>query len=413
MAVRHLIVTGAGGYLGRGLVAAALADGRRVTALARDPGTVPEGARYVPWHLGAPLPATCLDPSLPPDAQALVHLAHDWREQGSGDDRNLSGTRLLRDGARALGLGRTVFASSQSARPDALNAYGRAKWAIEQIFDGPAELSLRIGLVYGGPRAAMYGLLCRLSRLPLLPMIAPDTLVQPIHRDEVARGILLGIDGTSCGPVGLAGPIPISFGDALKTLAARFHGRRLIVVPIPLRLALFGCSAVNALPFGPRVDRERILGLAGTRPMPTQADLDRIGLRVVPLSEGLLREPAARTASLAEGRVLMRYILRAEPGGALMRRYARAVARDGAAPALILNAPLRRWPGLLRFVEPYDRDAPLARRLALAARLAEASPAGEASLARHNRPRRLADLVADGAIETLALPVRAARALLR
>jgi nucleoside-diphosphate-sugar epimerase len=411
--IRHLIVTGAGGYLGRGLVAAALAEGRAVTALGRGSRGLPAGLRVIPWSLGDPLPAACLDPALPPERQGLVHLAHDWRERAAGDDRNRAGTRLLRDGARALGLGRIVFASSQSARADAANAYGRAKWAIEQLFDAPGELSLRIGLVYGGPPMAQYGLLRRLARLPVIPMVAPGTRVQPIHRSEVARGILLGLDGPLGGAVGLAGPVPVTFGDVLTTLAAGTAGRRPAIVPIPLGLALLGCAALNAIPFGPRVDRERILGLAGTRPMPTAADLARLGLRVRPLADGLLGEPAARRALLDEGRILERYVLRARPGGALVRRYVRALTRDGAVAPLALPLPVRAAPGLLRFVEPLDGTAPLARRLALAARLVEASPAGEAALGRPGRARRLAGLAADGAIEALAMPVRATRALLR
>ena len=411
--IRHLILTGAGGYLGRCLVAAALAEGRSVTVLGRGSGGLPAGVRLLPWSLGEPLPPACLDPTAPPGQQALVHLAHDWRERASGDERNRSGSRHLRDGARALGLGRTVFVSSQSARADAPNAYGRTKWAIERLFDAPDELSLRVGLVYGGPPMAMYGLLLRLSRLPILPMVAPGTPVQPIHRDEVARGILLGVDGPLSGVIGLAGAEPVAFGTVLKTLAVGTDGRSPWIVPIPLRLALLGCAAVNAVPFGPRVDRERVLGLAGTRPMSTQADLDRLGLRVLPVSQGLLGEPATRRALLAEGRILTRYVLRTRPDGELVRRYVRALTRAGTVPPLALPRSVRSVPGLLRFIEPLNADAPLARRLALAARIAEASPAGETALSRHGRARRLAGLAADGAIEALAMPMRAAWALLR
>jgi hypothetical protein len=182
-------------------------------------------------------------------------------------------------------------------------------------------------------------------------------------------------------------------------------------VPVPLGLALAGCAVVNALPFGPRVDRERILGLASTRFVPAEGDLARLGLTVRPLSEGLAREPAGRAALLGEGRILLRYVLRTEPGPALLRRYARGLPPNAA--ALTLGAPLRRWPALLRLVEPLDRSAPLARRLALAVRLAEASPEGEAVLARGTRARRLANLAGDGAVEALALPLRLARAALR
>ena len=103
--IRHLIITGAGGYLGRGLVAAALAEGRSVTALGRGSHGLPAGVRRVNWSLGEALPRACLDPALAADQQALVHLAHDWRERTPGDDRNRAGSLLLRDGARGSGQG--------------------------------------------------------------------------------------------------------------------------------------------------------------------------------------------------------------------------------------------------------------------------------------------------------------------
>ena len=114
---------------------------------------------------------------------------------GSIYSANFDGTSALLQACRAAGLGRFVFVSSQSARPDAANVYGRVKWRIEQVLAGDREVSARVGLVYGGPPRAMFGLLSRLTaRLPVLPMIDPWREVQPIHIDEVCEG-LLRLDG--------------------------------------------------------------------------------------------------------------------------------------------------------------------------------------------------------------------------
>ncbi len=64
------------------------------------------------------------------------------------------------------------------------------KWQVEQLLDRQGEVAARVGLVYGGPRQAMFGLLCTLvERAPVLPMIDPWREVQPIHLREVARGL--------------------------------------------------------------------------------------------------------------------------------------------------------------------------------------------------------------------------------
>ncbi len=420
-AERHLILTGADGYIGSRLAARALAQGWAVTALSR---RAPEQRRQVnrdqlrsiPWVLGAPLPPAALDPASPAARHVLVHLAHDWSDAKAGPAEgtlNLEGTRSLLESCRAAGVGRFVFVSSQSARADAANVYGRVKWRIEQILDGNTDVAARVGLVYGGPPRAMFGLLCMLTaRLPMLPMIDPWREVQPIHLDEVCEGLLRLAAGTGGGWAGLAAPTGMPFGGFLRSLARDLYGRRLPIIPIPLRFALRACDVLDRLPFGPKVDRERILGLAGTRVMDCAAHLQALDLTVVPLAERLCLEPASRKSLLKEGRALLAYVLRARPGHGLMIHYVRAVrdaagsgAAGGAGP-LPLHGLLRRMPRLIRLVEPYDTASPLSQRLALATALAEASPEGERALARGSRAARLAGLACGLALDALLSPLR-------
>jgi nucleoside-diphosphate-sugar epimerase len=410
---RHLIVTGGRGYIGRALVETAVVMGRGVTLLSRDGQGVSTGVRHVPWRLGESLPLEALDPCLPLNAQAVVHVAHNWRDAGLDTSINLKGAQILRDSCRQLGLGRLLFVSSQSARPDALNVYGRVKWQIEQLFDGPHEVSLRVGLVYGGPRTAQYGLLCRIvMATSVMPMVAPHQPVQPIHRNEVARGIVLAADSGAAGMMGLAGA-PIPFAQFLDTLAWRLRGGRMLLIPVPLGLILRLCAITNALPLTPHIDRERILGLAGTRAMPTAADLERLGLEVVPFAEGMLAESGARRALLAEGRAMLRYVLRSEPGGALVRRYARAISVSGPRGAMRLARVVQRMPWLLRLLEPFYGRSMLAHRLKVATALAEASPEGARALQHGGRARRLAELACDGLLELLVAPARLLSTALR
>ena len=383
--VRTLIVTGAGGYLGSRLVATARADGRRVTSLARPA-----------WHLGEGLPADAIDPAVPRDTQAVIHLAHDWQDDGA----NLEGTRALLRSCREAGIGRFVFVSSQSAREDAANRYGRVKWGIEQELRAPNEVAARVGLVYGGRMHGQYGLLSALTRrTPVLPMIDPWREVQPIHIDEVCRGLLLLADGAQVGWVGLAGE-PVRFDVVLRAMARELHGKRLRVVPVPLRLALLACDASAAIPIGPTVDRERVLGLAGTRTMACAGHLAGLGLAVQPIEAGLRREPASRRALLAEGLRLLRYVLRRAPGSSLLRRYVRALEAAGD------RGPLPGAGGWLRLVEPVRSASPLGRRLALACALAEASPEGEDALSGGSVARRMGALALHGVADALAMPVR-------
>lgn len=384
MRAHHLIVTGGGGYIGTRLVQCALAQGRTVTLLGRRPG--PAGTAHALWSLGDPLPTGVCQSA----DTALIHLAHDWR---AGVEGNVAGTEILFASARDAGVASRIFISSQSARQHALNLYGRMKWATEQrIADAT---SLRVGLVYGGPRKAMYGLLCGLSRLPALPMIEPRRAVQPIHLDEVVRGALAAADGRVGGVLALAGAEQIAFGDVLQALALTFGGKRLPILPIPLRLALFACDVSARMPFLPTIDRERVLGLAGTEPIDSAFDLVRLGLDVQPMTVRLPAEPAGRRALLREAYAFLRYA-GIRPTPALLRRYARAL------PEGAIARP--HWG--LRWREPLTATGAFSKRLRIAARIAEASAPGEMILMRGSRAGRLFGLALQGLFEVLLLPTR-------
>jgi nucleoside-diphosphate-sugar epimerase len=378
---QRLVVTGASGYIGARLVERARRRGCEVVVL----GSPPAGSDVaaVPWRLGEVPRLTAFL-----GATAVVHLAHDWasdRAHGTTpENANLAGTQLLADTARGAGLSRFVFASTTSARPEALNAYGKIKFAIEERlralpWSEGRILCARIGLVYGGPERAQYAMMSKLAALPVLPMIGLDREVQPIHVDEVCDGLL----GLLLHPppgrhtVVIAGPHPVAFGAWLRTLRRARHGRSMLLVPVPIRLALAGCDLSRLIPFLPTVERERVLGLAGTAPMPSADDVVALGLSLRDPAHALSRAAPARRRLLAESAVMLRYVTgrRVRSPGAIIR-LARAIRRDPAS-ARALPWPAMCWPALLRFVEPIrpTMQHGLARRLHLAAMVAETLPA--------------------------------------
>jgi NADH dehydrogenase len=410
--IEHVIVTGGTGYIGQRFVKAALISGCKVTLLGRGREFFAHpNLKYVAWSLGESLPATAVDSDIDPSAQALIHLAHDWKNQPGAKQTeaglNIDGTRALVEQARNSGLGRIVFASSQSARADAPNIYGRVKWAIEQLLDRSNEVSARIGLVYGGPQQAMYGLLSKLSGIsPILPMVDPRRPVQPIHIDELADGLLRLTASDHAGWVGLASAKSIRFGDFLKALAREFHGTGLLIIPIPVQLALRACDLTAIIPFIPTVDRERVLGLAGTRLMQCADHLTTLGLDIEDCESRLAFEPGARRTLLLEGRILLRYVLKAWPDHSLLRLYIRSLHVKGIRQAIAMPRSVRRLPSLLRLMEPFDQKAALSRRLAIAVAIAQSSLQGELMLSEKDTLARNVAVFLDISVDTLALPIR-------
>jgi nucleoside-diphosphate-sugar epimerase len=404
--IQDFVVTGGNGYIGRRFVCIALARGYRVTVLGRSDRGIPHTASFVRWELSEELP----DLGVTAEATAIIHLAHDWTSLDQ-DNINLRGTKILLKGAKAKGFRRFLFVSSQSARVDAPNSYGRTKWDIEQILDGPDTIAARVGLVYGGPRQGMFGFLMRLVSLtPVLPMVSPSRIVQPIHVNEVCEGLIALAESPATGWKGLAGSMPITFAEFLSRLAREGLAASLRILPVPLSLALAVARLSTRIPFGPRIDKERILGLAGTPFFDCKADLENIGLHVRTVREGLRQDPIGRKALLREGRILCSYVLGRSAGNSVVRRYVRAIraVEYEVGPIALPRSSIWR-PSLLRFFEPLRSDLILARRLRIAAALAEFSPEGCESLnhfSSSNRLVKLLSITSQLVLDIIAFPFR-------
>ena len=399
--MRTLIITGGNGYIGLRLREVARSQGRQVILLGRTTAS----QSTVPWQLGEPFPLSREEAG----GAALVHLAHDWSNRanltGEPGGLNKIGSQLLQETGRQAGVARFVFVSSQSARADAPNIYGRLKWQTEEALKGDGVISARVGLVYGGPRKAMYGLLCKLvTKLPILPMISANRMVQPIHIDEVCRGLIAFADNDVSGWRGLAQPAPISFAEFLRTLARETQGLKIRILPIPLWFALLAASLTRFIPLVPTVDKERILGLAGTQPMPCAEHLRQLELEVLPLERGLRAESIGRRGRLKEGHTLLTYVSGRHPPISLLKAYLKGIRlREGDAGPVGVGHVFIAFPSLIRFIEPLSIQSALARRLRLATKLADAAAevAGPIS-----KGRRLRFLVLGVMVDCLALPFR-------
>lgn len=348
--------------------------GIAVTILGRAPTgcAFDAGARSIPWRLNEPVPDSAFTPfGSAGRPTALIHLAHDWAADCdlARAPINVDGLARILTATRRAGPIRVVMASSQSARPDALNQYGRAKQAAEQLLRLPAESAVRLGLVYGGAWRGPVGTLDRLLRtLPIVPVIAPRTLLFPIHVDDAANGLLTIAAAPHAGPAVLAGA-PITFLAFCRALRDARGGGCIVRVPlspVAARIVARGLPAFLA---------ERLLGLIA---LPLFETKDQAPLILRTLEEGLSpdRTRRERLQLLREGYALLRYVLRATPDTGMLRRYVRAVTRHDGGRPLDVSPVLLRIPSALRFAEPLTRDSRLAQRLDIGLAIADASPQG-------------------------------------
>ncbi len=272
-------VTGATGFIGREVSTLFRLRGADVIELSRNGG---EGGP-LRWTLGQELPEACRT------AETIVHLASaTLTETGSlqaAIDRDVEGTRTIarqiRTWRKAGGRHRFIFVSSQSAKPDAANAYGRSKWAIEQLLDEEDDLVVRPGLVYSDVPSSVFATFDKLSRLPIVPIIGHRPAIQPIHVREVA-GCISQLARMDQPPrmVKIGAAEPLTFREALQATARRAGRRAPLMVPIPMRPVKLMARIVDRL-FHLTIT-ERLDGLAGLQPIETKASLAALGQALDP-----------------------------------------------------------------------------------------------------------------------------------
>ena len=273
-------VTGASGFIGQEVCRFLREDGRDVIELSRS--GVGDGGRR--WSLGKSLPEACRR------ADTVVHLASaTLGEAGAGQaaaiEADIKGTRILaeqlRGWRRAGGRHRLVFVSSQSARPGAANAYGRSKWAIEQILAEDEEIVLRSGLVYSEPPRSVFAMFDKLSRLPVVPSFETRPSIQPVHVRELADAIARA--GAMERPPRLlliGAATPLTFAEAVRAAARRGGRRAPVMVPVPMMPVRLMAGLVDRL-FASTLT-ERLDGLVGLRPIDTGPSLSALGQTLAP-----------------------------------------------------------------------------------------------------------------------------------
>ena len=273
-------VSGASGYLGSRICTTLESRGWQIVRLVRSPRE--KGGRAYAYDLGAPLSQEVR--SLLYSTDVLVHAAYDLALTGAPDiwRVNVEGTRHLLEAAGSARVRRILVLSSMSAFAGTRQLYGRAKLDIEALTERYGGCAVRPGLVHGERSGGMEGALRKLTRLPLVPLIAGDPRLYTVGEDDLMTAIaaLAAAETLPPGVISVAHPAPVALSELMRALAAQ-EGRRCRFVSIPWK-PLYGVlrSAETVglhLPFR----SDSLLGLV--RPAPGVANGETLtGLGVAP-----------------------------------------------------------------------------------------------------------------------------------
>ena len=287
-----MLVTGATGFIGSRLAALALARGYSVKTLTRSDWS---GSPSVPAELRyfGSLPDEIPEESLQA-VRVVVHCAAiaDPDEE-SASAVNVQGTMRLARLARESGVRTFIFLSSQSARPNALSAYGKSKYAAERALmdmDGLNVIILRPGLVTGtGNRGLFQNMSRMVETLPLVPLLGGGkSIVQPIHIDDLCEAIFRCDERAlelQKRILHLGDPHGVSLGQFLQIIAEVRLGRRRVMVPIPLEPLASGLRLTENLGIRLPINSSNLKGLKLVEKMETEADLAELSLTLRPIDE--------------------------------------------------------------------------------------------------------------------------------
>jgi predicted dehydrogenase/nucleoside-diphosphate-sugar epimerase len=286
-----MLITGANGFIGSRLAQRALDRGYLVKTLTR-----------VDWD-GAP--AVSMDlrfcGSLPDEipAQALenvdvvVHCAASIdTDENKARAINVDGTMRLAEWSRQVGVSSFIFLSSQSAKPDALSAYGKTKHQAEKALlelDGLNVVILRPGLVTGAGSRGLYQRLSQtVKSLPVIPLMGGRAIVQPIHVDDLCEAIFRCVDSaqTLNGRIlNLGDPVGLTLADFLQKIAIAQKGKQTHLLPVPLRPVEIAVGMAERLGVPLPISTGNIAGMKLVERMETEADLKLLNLSLRSVDE--------------------------------------------------------------------------------------------------------------------------------
>ncbi len=283
-----IAVTGANGFVGRGLVQTLVQRGHSVKRLLRRPYPDPEPQR-IESVVGSLSDERALE-ELCAGTDAVCHLIAVIRERGDSNFHNINvvGTQRVLAAAKTAGVDRFLHLSAIGADPDSPYPYLRSKGLGEEAVkaSGLSYTILRPSVIYG-PEDEFVNLLAALVLAsPVVPIIgAGANLFQPISLRDVCEAAYQCLEGEEHGgrSYDLGGPDQLRYEDIVRAIAAEMGVSRLYI-KLPTGIMAPAAHLMNRLlPHPPvttgQLDLLGVDNVAGENSAETVfgLDLDRLG----------------------------------------------------------------------------------------------------------------------------------------
>lgn len=275
---RRIAVIGATGNVGCALVAALIAQGAEVVAIARTISRLRQlGATVHPHTIDLDGDQPILGDSLK-DADCVVNVAH------ARYTRKIVAA-LPQRAVRLVTLGSTrIFTRFPDQKATEMQD---AEAAHAQGVNG---VILHPTMIYGGMDNNIGRILRIVKWTPLVPLPQQGrALIQPIHRDDVVQCLLAAIsEDAGNAPIIIAGAQPRSYAWIIQT-CGRSVGRRVRVISVPLWGMLALAWLTRCVPGVPPIARDEVRRLLEDKAFDIGPMQARLGVKPCTFEEGLAR----------------------------------------------------------------------------------------------------------------------------
>lgn len=232
---KHIVITGATGFIGSTLLLHFSQLNYALTALVRAiPKNSIPNVDYVIYNLEQSDTLNVFKPN-----SILIHAAYSKTPLiVNGEDINVIATRRLLDEAKINGVKQCVFISSISVLSKANTYYANQKRKLEELFNTEHDCIIRPGLVIGNG-GLFYNSLYQLKKIKILPLI--NNGLQPVYYtgiNDVINLIESVITSESTGITHLVNPTSITYKEFYASIAKQL-GFRITLIPVPLWLLKF------------------------------------------------------------------------------------------------------------------------------------------------------------------------------
>ena len=248
-----VLVTGATGFLGRGVVEELLAHRHQVRCLVHSPGRERLLGKWdVDVHYGNVLDTDSLRQAMY-DVQSVVHLVGIIRQRRNStfDQVHRHGTVNVVDAAKDSGVREIVYVSALGAASNPAYPYSYSKWQAEQriVNSGLSYTILRPSVIFGKGDEFLTALAGLVRLGPITPVIGGGrNRMQPVAVEDVARCVSASVGNSLVkGKVlSLGGPDRLNYNELIAEVALAM-GKRVRRLPVPTFLAYPAVAVLQGL----------------------------------------------------------------------------------------------------------------------------------------------------------------------